>query len=178
MRSSVVGGLYDIEQPGKMHRSSRRSCRCPLLDPGPNSATHWCGSMQAGASPPQRSLHILVVDDNQDSADSLAVLLRLWGHSVDVAYCGRTGLALAQIFEPDAIILDISRLGMHGGQVAATLRDQAAFASTLIIAASAHSSDDLRLDGDRKHFNAFIEKPYNLLELENLLAAYKATGKS
>jgi two-component system CheB/CheR fusion protein len=120
----------------------------------------------------------LVVDDNQDSADSLAVLLRLWGHSVDVAYGGRTGLALAQFFAPEVIILDISMPGMHGGQVAATLRGQAAFATTLIIAGSAHNSDDSRLDGDRKHFDAFIGKPYNLLELENLLAAYLAARKS
>jgi CheY-like chemotaxis protein len=148
------------------------------LDIGPNSATCWGGSMQAGASPPRGSLHILVVDDNQDSADSLAILLRLWGHTVDVAYCGRTGLALAQIFEPEAVILDISMPGMHGGQVAATLRAQAAFAKTLIIAASAHSLDDTRLDGDRQHFNAFIGKPYNLSDLENLLAAHVATGKS
>jgi DNA-binding response OmpR family regulator len=132
----------------------------------------------AGAWQSRDSLRVLVVDDNQDAANSLGILLKLWGHSVEVAYRGDTGLALARTFEPQAIILDISMPGMHSGKVAATLRRHAVFASALIVAASAHQADDERLDGDRHHFDAFIGKPYNLSELENLLAAHLAAGKS
>ncbi len=57
---------------------------------------------------------ILIVDDNTDAADSLAILLRLSGHEVITAYEGQTALALAGIEAPDVVICDISMPGMGG----------------------------------------------------------------
>src|SRR4051812_10635695 len=107
--------------------------------------------MPAGASPSGNSLRVLVVDDNNDAADTLALLLRFWGHIAETAYCGQAGIALAQTFEPQAIILDVSMPGIHGGQVAAILRQHPALAKALIVAATAYHSDDDRLDGTREH---------------------------
>jgi CheY-like chemotaxis protein len=122
-------------------------------------------------------LRVLVVDDNRDAADSLATLLRIWGHHVDVAYDGANGLATAQSLKSQVLILDIAMPNMHGGELAARLRNDPMFASALIIAASAYPADDRRLDGYREHFDNFIGKPYNLAALESLLVAHVASGK-
>jgi CheY-like chemotaxis protein len=84
----------------------------PKLDPGPNSVMDRFGSME----PFGARLRVLVVDDNKDAADSLAVLLRLLGYYADVAYDGTNGLALAHSLKSQAFILDISMPNMHGAE--------------------------------------------------------------
>jgi two-component system CheB/CheR fusion protein len=65
---------------------------------------------------------ILVVDDNVDSANSMAMLLRLGGHEVDVAHDGPTALDRVNSRRPDVVLLDIGLPGMSGYQVAEELR--------------------------------------------------------
>ena len=67
---------------------------------------------------PGRARRLLVVDDNRDAADSLAVLLRLQGHEVRVAHDGPAALELAASFRPDVAFLDIGMPGMDGYEVA------------------------------------------------------------
>jgi CheY-like chemotaxis protein len=67
-------------------------------------------------------VRVLVVDDNHDAADSLAILLRLWGYEVWVAYDGVAGLGAARHFRPQVALLDIQMPRMHGGEVARRLR--------------------------------------------------------
>src|SRR4029077_5449928 len=55
----------------------------------------------------KRRLRVLVVDDHRASADTLAMLVRVWGHDVRKAYDGTAGLALAVEYRPDMILLDI-----------------------------------------------------------------------
>jgi CheY-like chemotaxis protein len=100
--------------------------------------------MQATAGP-GNSLRVLVVDDNADAADALALLLGLWGHSVAVAQSGLAGIDVAEFFEPQVILLDIQMPGMHGGQVAQHLREVAQFKTALIIAITAYEPSDKRL---------------------------------
>ena len=61
-----------------------------------------------------RRLRVLVVDDNRDSADSLGVLARLWGHETCVVYGGIDALAIDHDFLPDVMLLDLSMPGMDG----------------------------------------------------------------
>jgi len=60
---------------------------------------------------PERVLRVLVVDDNRPAADSLCMLLRLWGYDCRVAYNGTAGLEVACAYRPDCLMLDISTLG-------------------------------------------------------------------
>jgi len=117
----------------------------------------------------------LIVDDNRDAADSLALLLRLWGHTVEVAYDGQTGLNAAISFKPHAVLLDISMPSMHGGTVARQLRELAEFEAAMIVATTANHADDSRLDEWRNYFDSFLAKPYNLATLEELLATHAAS---
>ncbi|MEN3351879.1 MAG: hypothetical protein V7640_37, partial [Betaproteobacteria bacterium] len=84
------------------------------------------------------SLRILVVDDNQDSACSMTLLLELQGHEVQVAHAGQTALKMAHDSRPDVILLDIGMPGMNGYEVARQLRAQAAFSDTLLVAVTGY----------------------------------------
>jgi CheY-like chemotaxis protein len=117
-------------------------------------------------------LRILVADDNRDAADSLAILLRLWGHEVSVAYDGQFALALADDLRPHVILLDICMSPVHGGEVARQLRSKHGFEKAVIIATSANNPEDSRLDAWRHLFDLFLTKPYNLARLESILAEH------
>jgi CheY-like chemotaxis protein len=128
-------------------------------------------------APEGNRLRILVVDDNVDAANALAILLGLWGHIVAVADSGQAGLALAEEFKPQAMLLDIWMPVMHGGELAKHLRATPEFEDALIIAVTAHPPADPRLDNWRHHFDAILGKPCNLTALEDLLAAHVASGR-
>src|SRR5262249_5514761 len=70
------------------------------------------------------ALKILVVDDNRDAADSLVMLLRLWGHDVRASYDGQSGLKAACSYRPHVVLLDIGLPGLDGYAVARRLRDE------------------------------------------------------
>jgi CheY-like chemotaxis protein len=115
-------------------------------------------------------MRVLVADDSRDAADTLATLLRRWGHEVRVAYDGLSALAAARHFKPQVALLDIQMPGMHGGEVARNLRRQAGFERALVVAASATDPDDSRLARYDGVFDAYLRKPYDLDRLEELLA--------
>lgn len=81
------------------------------LDPEPETAPR-----------PPRTLSILVVDDEPDSADGIAALLTAWDHRVRVAYDARRALDLFREQRPDLVLLDIGLPGMDGYQLAVRLR--------------------------------------------------------
>ena len=109
---------------GAAARSS--SCACPLLEaerdtpvqPAPADAI--CRSAAADA----RSLRILVVDDNVDAADSIAMLLSMEGHQTRTVNTARAALLAAPDFQPDVVLLDIGLPEMDGYEVARRLRAQ------------------------------------------------------
>jgi len=74
------------------------------------------------ASPASAGRRVVVVDDNRDSADSLALLLSLWGHETRVAGDGPSALAAVAEFVPDLVLMDIGLPGMNGYAVAEELR--------------------------------------------------------
>ena len=117
-------------------------------------------------------LRILVIDDYPDAADSLRVLLRLWGHEVQIAYTGQQALTLAQEFKPHVILLDIQMPFLHGGDVAQRLRQQPEFKSTLFVATTAAAQDDDRLAAFLPHFDHYLHKPFDLTKLERLLISH------
>jgi CheY-like chemotaxis protein len=115
-------------------------------------------------------VRILVADDNHDAADTLAILLRLWGYEVRAAYDGLTAYRRALAFRPHVAILDVQMPGLHGAEVAWRLQQQVGAEDVIFIAASATDPLDSRLDGYAGVFDAFLLKPCNLEGLEALLA--------
>ena len=70
--------------------------------------------------PAARSCRILIVDDNRDAADSLALSVQLAGHTVCTAYGGQEGFELASAFAPDVLLLDLGMPGLNGFEMART----------------------------------------------------------
>lgn len=106
--------------------------------------------------------NILVVDDNKDSRETLADVLRIWNHSVAEAEDGPTCLKLASTFAPDVILLDIGMPHMDGFEVARQLRQLPELARTRIIAVSAYGSADDKQKAARAGFDEHFTKPVAL----------------
>lgn len=115
-------------------------------------------------------MRILVADDNRDAADTLATLLRLWGHEVRVAYDGLAALITAQDFRPHCALLDIQMPRVNGGEAALFLRRQAEFEGIFIAATSATDRNDPRVARYDGAFDAYLSKPCDLDRLAELLS--------
>jgi CheY-like chemotaxis protein len=117
----------------------------------------------------KRAFRVLVVDDNQDTANSLAVLLNLWGYDCRVRYDGAAALQEALDYRPDCLLLDINMPRMDGCAVARQLRQVPGLGSVKLVALTAYS--------DQRHvrriweagFDHHVVKPADINELERLL---------
>ena len=76
------------------------------------------------AAPTFRACRILIVDDNKDAADSMALSVQLAGHTVCTAYDGQEGMELAFAFAPDVLLLDLGMPGLNGFEIARRIRQQ------------------------------------------------------
>ena len=124
------------------------------------------------------TLRILVVDDNEDSAESMSMLLQCEGHDIDTAYCGETALSLARDIRPDVVLLDIGMPGMLGYEVARRLRglDEAANAMLIAVTGYGRESDVAKaLDAG---FDHHLVKPVDFDKLRSLLASRRARVSS
>jgi DNA-binding response OmpR family regulator len=119
----------------------------------------------------RQTMRVLIGDDNRDAADTLATILRLWGHEVRVAYDGTSALVVAHLFRPHVALLDIEMPKMNGGEVALNLRRQAGLEGMILVAESASDPTDVRLARYDRVFDAYLGKPCDLQRLEELLQA-------
>lgn len=113
---------------------------------------------------------ILVVDDNQDSANSLGMLLRLSGHKVQTAYDGPSALAAARENTPEVILLDIGLPGMNGLEVARQVREDAHLKHVVLVALTGYGQEEDRQRTQSAGFNAHLVKPVELEQLKKILA--------
>ncbi|MGZ5010126.1 MAG: PAS domain S-box protein [Methylobacter sp.] len=134
-----------------------------------NPATVFTTELTA---PDLEKLRILVVDDNQDIAESLALLLEIDGHQVQTANNGFTALEIARAERPDVILLDIGLPGMDGYSVAQALRQDHGFERTLLIALTGYGQSDDRKKSHAAGFDAHLVKPVNIETLRKLLDDY------
>jgi two-component system CheB/CheR fusion protein len=111
----------------------------------------------------------MVVDDNADAADSLARVVTIWGHEVEVAYSGAAAMALSAAYQPDVLLLDIAMPAMDGCQVAQQLRRQARFEGTVLIAVSGYADEDHRSLCEKAGFDHHLSKPTDLSMLKRML---------
>ena len=137
-----------------------------------NHSTPPAGDLRAGAGQDNgiRPCRMLVVDDNRDGADLMAVLLRLQGHEVDVAHDGYRALEIAARFEPEVVLLDIGLPGMNGYDVAKQLRQMKLARAQCLIAMTGYGSEEDRQRTEEAGFDHHIVKPIEPAELNKLLA--------
>ena len=153
------------EGPGK---GSEFVMRLPLLqDPPPLAPVAGEQPTRTREAPRRR---ILVVDDNTDAAETLALMLRLTGHEVRTAYDGPTALDLARAHPPDVVLLDIGLPGMNGVEVARRMRQDFGLTDALLVALTGYGQDEDRRRSQEAGFNAHLVKPVDLDALHGLLA--------
>src|SRR5262249_3503691 len=130
---------------------------------------------QAVISPgvtPARNLpgrRVLVVDDNEDAVESLALLLSSHGHEVRTAYDGPDALELAEAFRPEVVILDIGLPRMDGYEVACRLRERAWTRDLLLVALTGYGREEDRRRAHEAGFDWHLVKPVDPEVLRVLL---------
>jgi CheY-like chemotaxis protein len=122
---------------------------------------------KARAGPKRR---ILVVDDNRDAADSLAVMLSLSGHETRTAYDGLEAVQAAADFRPDAVLLDIGLPRMNGYEAARHLRQQPWGKGMVLIALTGWGQEEDKRRALEAGFDQHVTKPVKAAALEKLLA--------
>jgi CheY-like chemotaxis protein len=126
---------------------------------------------------PAAGRKILVIEDSDDTADSLATLLGLLGYRVDVARSGREGLAAAMSARPDAILLDIGMPAMNGYEVAVRLRAREEFGDVPIVAITGLTEESDRRRSAGAGIDHHLVKPCDVVELMKLLGDHAAVGR-
>lgn len=130
----------------------------------------------ASLSPVPAPLRILVVDDNEDSAESMALLLQCDGHEVSTAYSGEAALRQAQTLQPDVVMLDIGMPGMMGYEVAQRLRSRGGENGTLLIAVTGYGRASDIERARAAGFHHHLVKPVDYVKLRDLLANSRLRG--
>jgi signal transduction histidine kinase len=125
-----------------------------------------------GGQPPTIALsrRVLVVDDNTAAADMLAMLLRLWGHEVRLAYNGPEALTTAAEYCPDLVLLDIGLPLMNGYEVARRLRREPALNKTVLVAVTGYGQAKDRRRSHDAGFDYHLTKPVDGDSLQVLVA--------
>jgi len=151
------GGRISVRSDGVGHGAEFEVC-LPLAE-----------ARTAEREPPQalrHALQLLVVEDDADSADALAVLLRSLGHDVSVAYDGESALHEVDEHEFDLVIVDIGLPDVGGEEIAERIRRQLGAHAPRIVALTGRAAS-----ADADVFDEFLQKPVRRDQVERLLAA-------
>jgi PAS domain S-box-containing protein len=124
-----------------------------------------------GPAPSASGHRLMVVDDNSDAADSLATLLRLQGHEVQVAYDGASALELAKSCCPSLVFLDLGMPGMDGYEVAREMRRMPGLEKTVLAALTGWGQEEDRRRAAEAGFHHHLVKPPESQDIQKLLAA-------
>jgi PAS domain S-box-containing protein len=148
------GGSLEARSEG-IGRGSEFVVRLPLA-PEPAAAAPTAATSSEPARPRRR---ILVVDDNQDSGESLALLLELDGYETHTARDGLEALAVAERVRPDTVLLDIGLPKLNGYEVARRLRALPWAKHVLLVAMTGWGQDEDRQRSREAGFDAHVVKP-------------------
>lgn len=122
-------------------------------------------------APPRR---VLVVDDNEDAANSLAMVLKLGGHETASVYTAADALSEAKRFRPDVVLLDIGLPGMDGYEVAQQLRELPGLKDIRLVAVTGYGHAEDRLRSREAGFDDHLVKPVEFAVLERTLAGIRS----
>jgi CheY-like chemotaxis protein len=168
---ALARGLVEMHR-GSLHaasdgigRGARFVVRLPLLHETAAAKTPSPCHSDAAVTPRR----ILLVDDNADAADSLAMLLRLHGHEVQTAYDGETALRVAAEFRPEFALLDLGMPRMDGFELARRLRMQDGGARVTIVAVTGWGHDAERQHTRAAGFDYHLTKPVEFKALADIL---------
>lgn len=132
-------------------------------------------SVEAKSALAPRTQRILVVDDNHDSATTLALLLNLMGHETCTGSDGVEALEVAARFRPDVALLDIGMPRLNGYETARKMRQTDYGRSLLLVALSGWGQEADRQKSSEAGFDVHLVKPVDVAEIQKLLARRRST---
>ena len=161
------GGTVDAQSAG-LGQGSMFVVRLPLVHAADDAQTHTPEDTLTAITP-QR---ILVVDDNHDSATSMATLLQLDGHDTRVASDGVAATAEAAAWRPDVVMLDIGLPGLNGFEVARYIRAQTWGRDMVLIAVTGWGQTEDRQRSSEAGFDRHLVKPASHADIVKVLEAF------
>jgi PAS domain S-box-containing protein len=117
---------------------------------------------------PLTTRRVLIVDDSEDAADSMAELVRMLGHTSDVAYDGPSALERARSFQPDVVLCDIGLPGMSGYEIAKALRASVGNTMRLVAVTGYAQPNDVKAAVDAG-FDQHVAKPASTDDIARIL---------
>jgi signal transduction histidine kinase/DNA-binding response OmpR family regulator len=117
---------------------------------------------------------VLVIDDNIDAAESIAVFLRLEGHEVRTVSDGPQAVAIAHVFAPQVAVVDIGLPGMNGYEVARRLKLTGSGTPALLIALTGYGQKEDRTRSDEAGFHHHFVKPADPRDIQSVIAGWAA----
>ena len=167
------GGTVEA-QSGGQDLGSTFTIRLPVVEAPQDAQPQSDGSGRL--NPP--SLRMLIVDDNRDAADSLAMLLRTTGNEIRTAYDGLEALQVASEFRPEVVLLDIGLPKIDGHEVAQRIRREPWGAPVCLIAVTGWSDESDRARSRAAGFDHHLVKPLDTAHLAQLLSAVEHSARS
>jgi signal transduction histidine kinase/ActR/RegA family two-component response regulator len=160
------GGTVEAHSDG-LGRGSEFAIRLPISVETPKLLS------PATASEPTPAVRrrILIVDDNEDGAESLAILLRLDGHETQTSHDGVEAIEAAERFRPDAVLLDIGLPKLNGYEVCRRIREEPWGKDMVLVALTGWGQEEDRRRSREAGFNSHMVKPVNHDVLMKLLAS-------
>jgi len=170
--AEMHGGSVEARSEG-LGQGSEFVVRLPVVDEALTS--HESGDDEEHSA--TTSLRILIVDDNRDGADSLAVMLRIVGNDVRTAYDGQEGMDEAGSFRPDVIFFDIGLPKMNGYDACRRIRQQPWGKDIVMIAVTGWGQDADRRRSHDAGFDHHLVKPVEPTALVKLLAGLRVAKR-
>jgi PAS domain S-box-containing protein len=165
------GGTITARSEG-LGRGSEFEVRLPMLSEAPRPQAP--AAVEAPA--PQTPRRILIVDDNEDGAESLAMLLEAGGHETHQVHDGFAAIAAGERLRPDLVLLDIGLPRMNGYEVCRRIRQQPWGRDLMLVALTGWGQEEDRQRSKEAGFDAHLVKPVDFDLLDRLLAADVAAG--
>lgn len=163
------GGSVTASSPGT-GQGSTFTVRLPMAESHPDEGMTVLPNAVLRGAARSRGVRVLVVDDNEDIAESMSALLDLGGHTTRVANDGLRALQIAHEFKPDAVFLDIGMPGMDGYAVARALRELPDMESVMLVALTGWGAESDRIRSREAGFNEHLTKPAGLPAIAGILA--------
>src|SRR5512141_610241 len=120
-------------------------------------------------SPAGTAMRILVVEDDEDVASSLAMLLDLWGHHTQVMRDAGAVVAAVQSYRPNVVLMDIGLPRISGYELAQQLRDRYGARNPVLVAMTGYGDDEHRRQSEASGFQHHLVKPVDPDVLQALL---------
>jgi PAS domain S-box-containing protein len=152
---------------------SRFTVRLPLCSP---EGLETRPDRTVDTSPDHAARRVMIVDDNVDAAQTLAMFLQASAYPCSVAHTGEEALAMARQTRPDVFILDIGLPGMDGTQLARRLRADPATADAILLALSGYAQAHDKQTALGAGFDHYLVKPVDVDQLLTLLQTVRGPG--